>query len=324
MASPGSQLGTSFDAVASTTLQNYQPTLQDNIFKKNPFFYWMLEKGAKMTVDGGRTIVVPITYAKNSTVAPYASYGIIDTTPQDNETAAEYGWSQYAGSIAISGKEMRQNSGSKTKLINLLEAKTKNAENAMREKLDIDLFGAQLTNANGDNGLNGLQSLVDTTSVVGNINSTLAANSFWDAQTTASGSFATQGLDNMRTTYNNCTIDGMGGPDLGLTTQTIFEYYEKGLQTQQRFTDTKTLDGGFENLKFKGMTLMWDSKCNSGTMYFLNSDALKLAVHPDGDLKVTDFIKPGNQDAKVANILFMGNTVVLERRRLGKMTSVTA
>lgn len=323
MASPGTQLNTSFDYIASTTLQNYQPQLQDNIYKKLPFFYWMMEKGSKMTVDGGRTIVVPVTYAKNSTAAAYAGYGIIDVTPQDNETAAEYAWGQYASSIAVSGRDERQNSGSKVKIINLLQAKTDNAEMALKMKLDVDLFGSQLTNAAGSNGINGLQSLVDATSTVGNITRG-GANTFWNAQTTASGSFATQGLDNMRTTYNNCSLDGMGNPDLGLTTQTVFEYYEKSLQTQQRFTDTATLDGGFQNLKFKGMTLMWDSNCNSGTMYFLNSEFIKLAVHPDGDLKTTDFVKPANQDAKIANVLFMGNVILLQSRRNGKMTSITA
>lgn len=319
---PGAQLSSSFDSIASTTLQNYQPKLQDNIYKKLPFFFWMMEKGSKMTVDGGRTIVVPVTYAKNTTVAAYAGYGIIDVTPQDNETAAEYPWAQYAGSIAISGREERQNAGSKTKVINLLQAKTDNTEMALKTKLDIDLFGSQLTNAAGSNGINGLQSLVDTTSTVGTINST--TDNWWDAQVTASGSFATQGLDNMRTLYNNCSLDGMGNPDLGLTTQTVFEYYEKSLQTQQRFTDSNTLDGGFQNLKFKGMTLMWDTNCTSGTMYMLNSEFIKLAVHPDGDLKTTEFVKPANQDAKVANVLFMGNVIVLQRRRHGKLTGITA
>lgn len=283
-----------------------------------------MEKGAKMTVDGGRTIVVPVTYSKNSTAAAYAGYGIIDVTPQDNETAAEYAWAQYAASIAISGRDERQNSGSKVKIINLLQAKTDNAEMALKTKLDVDLFGTQLTNSAGSNGINGLQSLVDTTSTVGNINRGTAGNAFWQGQVTASGSFATQGLDNMRTLYNNCSLDGMGNPDLGLTTQTVFEYYEKSLQTQQRFTDTNTLDGGFQNLKFKGMTLMWDTNAPSGVMFMLNSEFVKLAVHPDGDLKTTEFVKPANQDAKVANVLFMGNVILLQSRRHGKLTGITA
>lgn len=322
MASPGSQLNTSFDSIASTTLQNYQPQLQDNIYKKLPFFYWMMEKGSKLTVDGGRTIVVPVTYAKNSTAAAYAGYGIIDVTPQDNETAAEYPWAQYAASIAVSGKDERQNSGSKVKIINLLQAKTDNAEMALKTKLDVDLFGTQLTNAAGSNGINGFGSLIDVSSTVGNINSSTQA--FWQAQVTASGSFATQGLDNMRTLYNNCSLDGMGNPDLGLTTQSVFEYYEKSLQTQQRFTDSKTLDGGFQNLKFKGMTLMWDSNAPSGVLFMINSEFMKLAVHPDGDLKTTEFVKPANQDAKIANILFMGNVIALQRRRHGKLTGIIA
>lgn len=310
-----------FDQIAATTLKAYRPTLIDNVFLRTPFFFWMMQKGRKETLDGGDKIVVPVIASKNTTAGGYSGYQALDVTPQENESAAEYVWAQYYATVAISGRQERQNSGSKTKIINLLDAKVKNAEMAVKDKMDTDLFSNTLDSASK---LNGMQALIDQTSNVGGINRSTAGNEFWQAQLQASvGSFATNGIDKMRTLYNTCTDDGNDTPDLGITTRTVYEAYEKTLQTQQRFTDSKTLDGGFENLKFKGMVLMYDSKVVSGELYMLNSAWLKLQVHPDADMELTPFVKPSNQDAKVAQYLFMGNVVLLQSRRHGKLTGIT-
>lgn len=240
---------------------------------------------------------------------------------QENESAAEYVWSQYAASIAVSGKEERQNAESKQRIINLVDAKTKNAEDSLRRKMDIDLLGSALGSASA---LNGLRVLIDTTSNVGGINRTTSDNAFWRANVTASGSFATQGLNDMRTLYNTCTDEGQDAPDFAITTQSVFEFYEKSLQTQQRFQDSETVDGGFQNLKFKGMTLTFDTNVTTGEMYMINSNWIKLFVHKDADLDIGPFVVPANQDAKVAKVLFMGNVGVLQSRRHGKLTGITA
>lgn len=311
-----------FDVIASTTLKNYRPKLHDNIFKRVPLFMWLNEKGRKKTIDGGEKIVLPLAFTKNSTAKGYSKYDILDTTPQEEITAAEYVWAQYSASITISGREVNQNAGSKTRIINLLEAKTMVAEKSLREVMADDSADSTL---DSESKLNGLQSLVDTTSTVGGINRAGAGNDFWQAQVTTSvGSFATNGLGAMRSLYNSCSDSGADTPDFGITTQAVFEYYEKTLQNSQRFTDTKVADGGFENLKFKGMTLMFDPYLASGELYMLNSNWIELDVHPDADLKITDFIRPADQDAKVAQILWMGNLAVSGPRRLGKLTGITA
>lgn len=310
-----------FDSIAASTLKKYHSTLYDNVFKKTPFFYFMMKKGKKEVLDGGLKIVVPVIMSANSTAAGYEGYGTINVTPQENESAAEYVWSQYAASISISGKEERQNAESKNRVFSLLEAKTKNAEDSLRRKMDIDLLGSTLGSGSA---LNGIRALIDTTSTVGGINRSGAGNSFWQANVTASGSFATQGLNDMRTLYNTCTDEGQDAPDFAITTQSVFEFYEKSLQTQQRFTDSETLDGGFQNLKFKGMTLTFDSNVTSGEMYMINSNWIKLFVHKDADLEISPFVVPANQDAKVAKVLFMGNVGVLQSRRHGKLTGITA
>lgn len=308
-----------FDSIASTTLQNYRPVLQDNIFKRVPLLMW-LEKKGRMMLDGGRTIVIPLTYTKNSTAQGYTGYGVLNTTPQEEQTAAEYVWAQYAASISISGREEAQNAESKTRIVNLLKAKMEGAEKSLREKINEDAFGSTL---DSENKVNGLQSLVDTTSTVGDISR--STDAWWQAKVTTSvGSFASGGVNAMRTLYLNASNAGSNTPDFAITTQSVFEYYEKSLQTQQRFNDSKAADGSFETLKFKNVTLFFDPFCPSGELYFLNSDALAFVTHSDRNFITTDFKKPVNQDAKVAQVFWMGNLAVEESRRLGKLTGITS
>ena len=311
-----------FDAIASTTLKNYREQLTDNIFKKTPLFFWLNSKGRKRTISGGEKIVTQLMYDTNSTIAAYSKYGLLDTTPQEGITAAEYTWRQYAGTINISGLEERQNN-SKERIINLLEAKVMQTEKSMRRVLNSDAFS---TGGDGSTTLNGLQQLVDiapTTDTVGGINR--ATDSFWrNNSTTSVGSFAAGGLDAMRTMYNDCSIEGSDNPDLILTTQAVYESYENTLQPQQRIGSTEVADGGFMNLLWKKTPIVWDDNCTAGYMYFLNSDYLEIAVHPDADMKIEDFQKPIDQDLKSAKILWQGNITMSRAASLGVLSGLTA
>lgn len=319
------------DTILSTTLANYSKTFADNIFRANPLYFYLVgryptvagrevtTRGNLRVLDGGESIVMPLMYERNSTAGSYSNYGIINTTPQEGITSARYNWKQIAASISISGKEMRQNAGSDTRIINLLEAKTQQAQMSMQEELNREAFGSG-TDSSTD--LLGLQTIVSTTGTVGGIART--GNPWWQGKVTTSvGSFSANGLDSMRTMYNNVTR-GNDKCDLIITDQTNFERYEKVLQPQERFTDSAMADGGFENLKFKSAPVTFDLYCTAGYMYFLNSKYLQLNVHKDANFSSTDFVKPENQDAKVAQVLFMGELGVSNASRQGALQGLTA
>ncbi len=98
--------------------------------------------------SGGSKIVIPLMYGMNDTAKSYNGYDVIDVTPQDGMSAAEYEWKQYAVGITISGREEFQNSG-EGRLINLLESKIKQAEMSL-----IDKFAAHMFTASGSSGTN--------------------------------------------------------------------------------------------------------------------------------------------------------------------------
>ncbi len=305
--------------ILSTTLKKYRKTLVDNIHKSNAVFYYLKENNGFKEEDGGERIVAPLMYGKNTTAVSYDGYEALDTTPQTGIDSAEYNWKQYSVSISISGKEERQNQGT-SRIINLLEAKTNQAEMSLTEALSVGLFSDGTGNASKN--LTGLEAMVSNSGTYGGINS--ATYTWWQAGIESTGEAL--GLAKMRTGFNSASVGGKDTPNLIVTTQTLFEKYE-GLVTttiQMNSEGTKKLgDGGFQVLQFKGVPVVWDEQCPSGTMYFLNTKHMKLVAHKDANFETTDFVKPENQDAKVAQILFMGNLTCDRRKSFYKLTGKT-
>lgn len=102
-----------FDTILATTLYNYRKTLEDNIFKANPFMYWLQRGDRFERQDGGAKIVEPLMGTVSTAVGSYSGY---DTLAAGNSqstdlTAAEFAWQQFYGTVAISGIEEAKNSG---------------------------------------------------------------------------------------------------------------------------------------------------------------------------------------------------------------------
>jgi hypothetical protein len=300
------------------------PKLVDNVFSARPFVYFLKQAGQIRTIGGGSKIVLPLLYGQNGTAKSYSAYEEIDVTPQTGLTAAEYNWKQYAASITISGIEEAQNN-SEEQIIDLLEAKTFQAEETITEKFDEMFITSGLTsNATGNSGKDwlGLAALVkDSSSTsIGGINQ--ATDTWWAPghKNTTAGALT---LAQMRTAYNTVST-GNDQPNVILTTRTLFEKYEDLLQPQERFMDSKTADGGFQNLLFKGAPIVYDNYVTAGDMYFLNTKYIRLVGHSDTWFKPTPFVRPNNRDARYAQILCYGELTISNRARQGVLTAKTA
>ena len=306
------------DQLLATTLSAVRKRMADNIFTRIPLLMWLKSKSS-IKENGGASVVVPLMYGKNGTAKAYSGFGVLDTTPQDGISAAQYELKQYAASIAISGLQELQNAGGKA-IVKLLDTKLDQAELSLRDQLDIDMWAS----STGTNKILALPTIVDTTTAIGDVSK--SANSWWQANVTASGSFAARGLADMRNTYNTIVNESVSGevPDFLCGTQSVLEFYEAALQPQQRFSDDKMASAGFENLKYKGAVFTFDSNVPSGNLFFLKSGNLQLVTHSKRNFVNTPFIRPENQDAKVAQILWAGQLVSDNNRRLGKLTGITA
>lgn len=310
----------SFDAIISTTLKNYAPRIEDNIFVNLPLLYWLNEADHIDKLGGGEQIVEPLLYAQNTTVGSYSGYDSISTTPQEGITSAVYDWKQYAGTVAINGLEEAKNSGDQA-VTSLLEAKMQQLEMSLQDGFNSMFHGDGTGNSSKDWA--GLKTYIRTDgqgSSVGGIDATSSANAFWRNYTrNLAGALTIAALS---TGYNTVSR-GKDHPEFILTTQNEYEKYEALLQPQLRFSDPKTADAGFENLLYKSAPIMFDADCPSGYLYFLNSKYIRLKTHSDVWFKPTPFERPHGTDARYSQILCYGQLTVSNRARLGVIYGLT-
>ena len=320
-------------ALLSTTLEKRLPGIVDNFFDSLSLFWWMKRKGRYLKQNGGTKIVAPLLFDENDTAQSYRGYDVLDITPQEGISAAEYEWAEYAISLAISRREERINSG-KEAAANLLDAKIDQGKMSFFKKFNDDLHSVR---AAGDSkSIWGIEDAIKTDPTTnpvsgnfGNIDSSTAANAYW-RNITLDGTQSATAFDNliarMRNMYNSCSIAGGVNdlkPDVGYTDQATFEGYEGILEDRHRIVDNDTADAGFEHLRYKAMTLFFDEDATAGEMRFINSQFLYFIVDTATDFAMEPFKSPINQTAKVAHILWMGGLVCRRRDKLGVIRTIT-
>lgn len=307
-------LSEALDNLYTTTWQNMKDTVRDNIFNALPFWYYLRENGGFEPVEGGRFLTEPLMFDKSDSVQWIGKGSAVPASDFQFLTTAKFDWRYVVASIVRFGVDDQQNRG-KNEIINLMTTKQDNVKNAIITELETRLFGAQGSVSAGTTtatnpAFDGLQYLVpdDPTSAAndaGGINP--STYSWWRNQATnATGkSFATYGVSLMRTINNNCSNNlAMDTPNLILTGQTPYEYYEDTVLPQYRVTDNKMGDLGFENIKFKGKTMMWSPSCANTRMYFLNTKFIKWAYDPMMYLDMTSWKDIPNQvNDRVAQII---------------------
>jgi hypothetical protein len=316
-----------YNNLSALTRDKYIPLLVDNIFNSNILTHRMLRK-SKAAVSGNK-VLQPLEYAKASAKGYYSGYDVLDTTPTEVFTDAAYDWVQGYATISISGKEEMLNDGAE-RVIDLVEAKVKNAEKSIKDMFGTTLFG---TNTAVSTGFLGLGAIVENSgNTIGGIDS--SAYTWWKAQEAASGSASYANMVNsahadyilkqIRNMYGSCTVDN-DVPTLIVTTQVVFDAYEEVLTAQKRFgaSSQSLADAGFQNLMYRGTPIVVDDHCPAGEMYFLNEKYLSFRHHRKRNFAFEGFQKPVNQDAAVAKILWLGALTCSNRSRQGKITGLS-
>jgi len=324
MASPGqSALFNTFTELVSTTYRNHKKTFADNVTTHNALWRRLNDKGRVRLEDGGLSIVCPLEYATNNTFQRYSGYDTLNIQAVDVLTAAEFAWKQAAENVAISGLEMRTNSG-ESRIINFTKAKIKNAMNSFKNNMSSDIYSDGTT----ANQINGLAALVSDlgTGTVGGINSTTFT--FWKSilQSAAAplqgGGAITVGATTMESLMLPLWIKltrGTDMPDLIVADPIYFSYFEQSQTALKRYTAEDTGKGGMISMKYKTADVFFDASTliSASHMYFLNTDYLELVVHRDANMEMMDDLRSINQDAVVIPILWMGNLTVSNRSLQG-------
>lgn len=336
---PASSLTLNFEAILSTTLFKWSKSLEDNISTANAFFYELKKGDGYQTVsDIGDRMAVPLMYGL-ATADTYSGYDVLNVAPVDGITTAFYEYAQAAAPISISGIEEKKNAGEE-RIIALLDSKAKQAEIALKtlfnQRFLIGNGGSTITTpfASGTTGasfvdpIGKLVAFDPTASVsVGNINQN--TQTWWRNQTKDLTSTSTYAgiLKGLRSARNNAGKGPGGFPNLHVADQGTYELYEASLAAAHRNPSYQKADIPFDNIAFHGDPLTWDEYVGDakngtvtqtkGSWWMLNTKFFGVRVHSGTNFSTTPFIKPENQDAKTAHILWLGAVGCSNRRKQG-------
>ncbi len=302
-----------WDQVSGITEKAFVKKLADSIFDSNPLAKKLKESSLEL-MDGGTSIMQPLNYALNTAGGWYQGAETLSNVDNDAITAAEYSWKQHYQSIIISRIDELKNSGDKA-ILNLVKEKVKIAEKTMVDNLGTGLF----SDGTDAKSIVGLRDVVAIDQTVGGISQT--TYSWWRGQVDSTTTTLT--LSAMQSLFNLCSVDSEV-PDYGVATRTLYNLYYALLQPQQRFTDSKTASGGFQNILFNGMPLVADSHCPASHMFMLNTKHLHLYVHKDENMRFEPFAKPVDQNVKLAKIYWAGAFGSSNNRLQGKLSAITA
>lgn len=327
--------------IVTTTLRNRSGKLADNVTRNNALFNRLRERGKVKPFSGGRTIVQEISYAQNGTFKRYSGYEVLNISPSDVITAAEYPIRQAAVAVSISGLEMLQNSG-KEAVIDLLESRIENAEQTFMNGLAYDAY----SDGTATGQMTGLQALVSTTPTSGTIGGIDRATwTFWQnikfSAVTDGGAAATSA--NIQSYMNRVALQlvrGNDGPDLIVADNNYYRLFLESMQAIQRVTDERSAGLGFTGLKYYGAGRSIDVMLDGGfqgyssdtnpttggaptnSMYFLNTNYIFYRPHRDRNMVPLDPDRFSvNQDAMVKLLGWAGNMTLSNARLQGVLTA---
>jgi hypothetical protein len=314
-----------FTEIVTTTFRNHKGDITDNVSKHNALYRAMKKGGRTRTESGGYSIVAPLEYAQNGTYQRYSGFDLLNVSQSDVFTAAEYNWRQIAINVVTSGYELRVNAGPQ-RIANLAKARIQNAIHTYANNFSSDMY------ADGSlpNQIDGLQKLVadNGQGTVGGIDS--ATYPFWQNVVQSAGAPLQGGsaivpsgtagiMQSLMLPLYIALTRGADKPNLIVSSDDWFTFYEAGLTTNQRYVDSNSAEAGFMELSYKGIPVFFDGSSGmaASRMYFLNTNYIELVVHSDANMTIMDEAKPYNQDAVVIPIISMCNMTVSNRSLQG-------
>lgn len=290
--------------------------MQDNIFNKSVIFQAIRDKSQVVIMDGGPLLHVPLMVSKNTAVTSLEGYDVVDTSPQKGFINGTIKKAYYGGPISISKQEEEENSG-QAKVVDLLASKTMQTETSMKDLLNQHLYLDGT--GNGGKDMTGFLLMIPSASAAGTYMGVNGATvTAWDAQYQECASAnIINGVSGLDSLWYRCS-DGTDTPDIVVTDDVGIALYEQKNRSSGvgiSYMNASLADAGFKAIAYKGVSMVSDKGQSTGTYHMLNSQYLGFYYKSE----TTDFVRPGNQLAKVALVSVVCQLVTNNRRRQGKL-----
>lgn len=307
--------------ILTTTLESRNKEFADNVSDSNALLARLNQKGNVKPASGGNVILEELEYAENSTFQFYTGYEVLDISPSDVFTAAEFDWKQASVNVTASGLEVEVQNTGKERVIPLLEKRIQNAKRTAANSMSTSVYSDGTGSAGKEIG--GLQALVadaPTSGTVGGIDRSVAANAFWRNQTSGDATLTTSA--HMRTEMQAMWLEtsrGRDTVDLIVADQLFYSLFWDSLTDIQRIASDTTATAGFESLKYVTADVIYDgdSGITASHCYFLNTDYIYLRPHVSRNWVPMEKKSSVNQDAMVVPLVWAGNLTCSNAARQG-------
>jgi len=294
-----------------------------DIYFSSSYLMWKFmdkKKGLFERPNGGLKYRIPLEY--DGQEGGFYSRGEVLSSDSAEILNAAYFWPKHAyGNATIYRSDEQECSGEYAE-VQLVQQHIGAAQKTCRKKIASSIYASNTDNAKEITGLTsccfGTSSVAYGGIAEDDLVSADGTKPWAAVDTTTVEAISLAVLRTLRTSAK--ISDGPGGkPDVGVTTEALFNVVSGILQVQQRFTEDKdTAKAGFTNLVFEGMTIAADDFCPSGYFFAINSKHYGWAIHKDGFFQRTPWgdltNAPSGVAGKTMKIFWDGNQVVNNRK----------
>jgi len=309
--------------ILSSTLRVLAEREVDNLYKNVPFLNEVRNSGGVEVIDGGSKIDRALILAEHSSITQLSSgYEAVNLAVADALKNASYEFCDFVAPVVITKKEELSNRGERA-IISIVEARMKSVMGMLQREFETQIV------ANGSTVLTELNTLFGTadasasstgflealaygsqTNIVGGLDKG-TYTTFNNQVSAAGGSFDGNEVELMTQLYIECqNFSPMGTPNLILASPASYKLYKKALFDKERYMPEDTLDGGRLALAFAGAKMYVDpflpagaAGVNQVSMYFLNTEFIKLVVDSDANFAVGEFEHISGYASRAAHIM---------------------
>jgi hypothetical protein len=331
------------DRYLAHTNEHIFPGVRHIVFQEDPFasiFFadtidpvnpmGQMAGAGKRVQTGGERIMMNHGIEANTTAGwmsgPTAAY---DTSMQDFVRRSEQVWKHGSATMTVSLTDKLINAGT-DKVADIV---TEEATNRLSSLVNVAVAG--LISGTTSNQPTGIESLVSANDSVQGLSG--APYPTWNSRglsprgtapasvSFAGASFATTGIPNWITAYNNA-CEGNRKPNVIPTTWDIFGFYENKLIQQERYAAPamKGDAGSFAMLQFRTGPVLPSPNVTAGITLFLNTQSVYFVFLAGGDFQAQPWKDATVQEIQSSELVVKGNTFIEDRRLNNKVTSQVA
>jgi hypothetical protein len=320
--------GNTVNNLITTTISDWHKDFADNVSNSNALLALLKQGNRHRSVEGGKDIFTPLTYAEE-TMTWYSSNELLSRSLKETLSGATYLPANAAVSVTLDGPTIAKNSG-RAAILNILEGKMENAQVTMNNNIAKCIYG----DGSLAKTFPGLLAMVtrDGNGTVGSITAGASEWAFWMNQFQSVARATGLQYPALKAAMNALwlkLIRGTEHPDLIVADGEIYGTYESGLQENQRYADARMGALGFEALKYKQASMVYDapatglgpgSDATKSGAYYLNTKYFKFETYSGRNFEALDLPDQSpDMDAVTKHIAFMGCLTCSNRALQGRL-----